>query len=121
MPKVKSNSSLLKKLKKSSAPKHNPFELKATRPKHQSVGERIRGVRGRPGESRQRGLDKRSSTILVEMQTRNKAGGLVDKRFGEGSIKTVEEKMQERYTRELQVILNLILICRNAIKAISTI
>lgn len=44
------------------------------------------------------------------MQRRNKAGGIVDRRFGENDpTMTPEEKMLERFTKEKQVTLSLLL------------
>lgn len=44
---------------------------------------------------------QRRQTLLVEMQRRNKVGGLIDRRFGEDDPNlSVEDKMIERYTRE---------------------
>ena len=42
--------------------------------------------------------------MLVEMRKRNKAGGILDRRFGENDpTMTSEEKMLERFTKEKQV------------------
>ncbi|KAI8865775.1 Nop14-like protein [Ramicandelaber brevisporus] len=82
----------------------NPFELKVNQSsKVSALGRTIRGTSGRPGISKQVGIDARKKTLLVEMQNRGKTGGLVDRRFGEGDITlTPEEKMLERFTRERQ-------------------
>lgn len=46
---------------------------------------------------------QRRQTLLVEMQRRNKVGGLIDRRFGEDDPNmSLEEKMMERFTREQQ-------------------
>lgn len=49
------------------------------------------------------GALQRRKTLLVEMQRRNKAGGIVDRRFGENDpTMTPEDRMLERFTREKQ-------------------
>jgi len=46
---------------------------------------------------------QRKKTLLVEMQKRNKAGGIVDRRFGENDpTMAPEDRMLERFTREKQ-------------------
>ncbi|KAL2257666.1 hypothetical protein VTK26DRAFT_9331 [Humicola hyalothermophila] len=87
----------------------NPFQFKtnARGPKFQVTTNRpdsdraAMGIKGRPGVSKAVGEEKRRQTILVEMQRRNKVGGLIDRRFGEDDPNmSVEDKMIERYTRE---------------------
>ncbi|KAF8424701.1 nucleolar protein 14 [Tirmania nivea] len=82
----------------------NPFELKTTRVKHDVSGRgKLKGVQGRPGISKQIGEETRKKTLLVEMQKRNKAGGIVDRRFGENDPTIApEDRMLERFTREKQ-------------------
>lgn len=47
--------------------------------------------------------NQRRQTLLVEMQRRNKVGGLIDRRFGEDDPNlSLEDKMIERFTREQQ-------------------
>lgn len=47
---------------------------------------------------------QRKRTLLVEMQRKNKVGGIMDRRFGENDpTMTPEEKMLERFTKEKQV------------------
>ncbi|CAG8476649.1 6796_t:CDS:10 [Acaulospora morrowiae] len=83
--------------------KVNPFELKVTRTKHNVLGKKVKGVQGRPGLKRQIGVEKRKKTLLVEMESKNKVGGVVDRRFGENNPDMPpEEKMLERFTREKQ-------------------
>ncbi len=36
----------------------NPFEIKSTRRKHEVIGQKVRGVVGKPGISRKRGEEK---------------------------------------------------------------
>ena len=46
---------------------------------------------------------KRKQTLLVDMQRRNKVGGILDRRFGEGdSSLNEEDKALERFAREKQ-------------------
>jgi len=53
---------------------------------------------------------QRKKTLLKELKNKGKTGGIVDKRFGEDNPNlTPEEKMQERFTKEKQVCLLLIL------------
>ncbi|KAH0607638.1 uncharacterized protein H6S33_002672 [Morchella sextelata] len=82
----------------------NPFEIKTTREKHSISGRgQIKGAKGRPGLSKQIGEENRKRTLLVEMQRKHKAGGIVDRRFGENDpTMTPEEKMLERFTKEKQ-------------------
>ncbi|EPS44656.1 hypothetical protein H072_1344 [Dactylellina haptotyla CBS 200.50] len=68
----------------------NPFELKQTKEKFSVTGGRK--VKG-----------SRRKTLLVEMQQRNKVGGIIDRRFGENDpTMAPEDKMLERFTREQQ-------------------
>ncbi|KXT07637.1 hypothetical protein AC578_10186 [Pseudocercospora eumusae] len=87
----------------------NPFELKPTnaRPeKFQSATQN--GPKGaykaalhRPGLTKSAGEEMRRSTLLPEMRRRNKVGGLVDRRIGEGDAgMTPEEKAVQRFARE---------------------
>ncbi|KAL1917482.1 uncharacterized protein VTP21DRAFT_3875 [Calcarisporiella thermophila] len=81
----------------------NPFELKTTKVKHDILGRRIKGSVGKPGASKQAGEINRKKSLLLELQTKNKAGGIIDRRFGENDPNmTPEEKMLERFTREKQ-------------------
>ncbi|RKP07461.1 nucleolar protein 14, partial [Thamnocephalis sphaerospora] len=81
----------------------NPFETKTTRQKHEVVGRKTKGIVGRPGLTKQVGEEKRRKTLLVEMHNKNKAGGIVDRRFGENDTNmSLEDKMLERFTKERQ-------------------
>ncbi|KAF8245940.1 Nop14-like protein [Wilcoxina mikolae CBS 423.85] len=82
----------------------NPFEVKKTKPKHEISGQgKIKGKEGRPGLSKSIGEELRKKTLLVEMQKRNKAGGIIDRRFGENDpTMAPEDRMLERFTREKQ-------------------
>ncbi|RUP49341.1 nucleolar protein 14 [Jimgerdemannia flammicorona] len=81
----------------------NPFEMKTTHTKFDILGRRVKGSVGRPTLTKQVGDDNRKKTLLVEMNRKNKAGGIVDRRFGENDpTLTAEERMLERFTREKQ-------------------
>ncbi|CAB4442152.1 unnamed protein product [Rhizophagus irregularis] len=81
----------------------NPFELKVNKVKHDVLGKKIKGVQGKPGLKRQIGIEKRMKTLLVEMENKNKVGGIVDHRFGENNSNiSPEEKFLERFTKERQ-------------------
>ncbi|CAE6487581.1 unnamed protein product [Rhizoctonia solani] len=72
----------------------NPFDERVTRVKHDVGGRKLKGVVGRPG---------RKKTLLVEYDQKDRAGGIVDRRFGENdATMTPEERMLERFTRERQ-------------------
>ncbi|GAB7364184.1 hypothetical protein MBLNU230_g4735t1 [Neophaeotheca triangularis] len=87
----------------------NPFEYKAvsSRPaKFQSTsrddaGGKYKQVLHRPGVSKSMGEQSRRATLLPEMQKRNKVGGLVDRRIGEGDTDmTPEERAAQRFAME---------------------
>ncbi|KZT60152.1 Nop14-like protein [Calocera cornea HHB12733] len=81
----------------------NPFEVKVTKLKHDVGGRKLKGVTGRPGLSKQVGLETRKKTLLPELEARNKAGSFVDRRFGENDPGMApEDRMLERFTRERQ-------------------
>ena len=92
----------------------NPFELKApSRPaKFQHANSHTNGVAKtgsykdvlhRPGVSKSAGEEMRKRMLLPELQRRNKVGGLVDKRIGEGDPgMTAEERAVQRYAQEKQ-------------------
>ncbi|KAI1356530.1 nucleolar protein 14 [Xylaria sp. FL0043] len=89
----------------------NPFDFKhnARGPKFQVTsnrpvkGDAAKGITGRPGDARAMGEERRRQTLLVEMNRRNKTGGIRDQRFGENDASmTYEEKMAQRFMREKQ-------------------
>ncbi|KAK9436324.1 rRNA maturation protein [Metarhizium brunneum] len=89
----------------------NPFDLKhaARGPKFDvttnrvATGDAAKGIRGRPGVARAVGEERRRETLLVDMQRRNKVGGIMDRRFGEyDPTMAPEDKMLERFAREKQ-------------------
>ncbi|KAL0938950.1 rRNA maturation protein [Colletotrichum truncatum] len=84
--------------------KHNPrgpkFEVTSNRP---PTGAAAKGINGRPSVAKSIGEQRRRETLLVEMQKRNKVGGILDRRFGENDpAMAEEEKMIERFAREKQ-------------------
>lgn len=84
--------------------KHNvrgpKFEVTSNRP---AAGNAAKGIYGRPTEAKAAGEQRRKETLLVEMQHRQKVGGLLDRRFGEDDANmTPEEKALERFALEKQ-------------------
>ncbi|KAH3671626.1 hypothetical protein OGAPHI_000330 [Ogataea philodendri] len=80
----------------------NPFDVKVTRNKREDMLEKKKVV-GRPGISKQVGEENRRAAFEAKRARKNKAGGLVDRRFGENnSALTAEEKMLERFVKERQ-------------------
>ncbi|CDZ98611.1 Nucleolar protein involved in 40S ribosome biogenesis [Phaffia rhodozyma] len=81
----------------------NPFEERTMRLKHDIGGRKLKGSSGRPGLSKQTGLEERQRTLLPALQNRNHTTTFQDRRFGESNpTLTPEEKMLERFTREKQ-------------------
>jgi nucleolar protein 14 len=89
----------------------NPFDLKhnVRGPKFEVTSNRpatdnaAKGIYGRPTEAKAAGEERRRETLLVEMQRRNKVGGILDRRFGEDNADmTPEEKALERFALEKQ-------------------
>lgn len=87
----------------------NPFEIKTTSraPKFEVTsnktmsGRITKSVKHRPGVTKGLGEEARRKTLLVEMQRRNKVGGIMDRRFGENDpTMAPEDKMLERYAQE---------------------
>jgi nucleolar protein 14 len=85
----------------------NPFELKPTNARPQKFehatasGGNYKAVLHRPGVTKSAGEDARRATLLPELQRRNKVGGLVDRRIGEGDVDmTPEERAVQRFARE---------------------
>ncbi|KAH8676303.1 nucleolar protein 14 [Xylariales sp. PMI_506] len=84
--------------------KHNvrgpKFEVTTNRP---ATGNAAKGIHGRPSEARTAGEERRRQTLLVEMQRRNKVGGILDRRFGENDpTMAPEDRMMERFAMETQ-------------------
>ncbi|KAH9045291.1 Nop14-like protein [Lactarius pseudohatsudake] len=83
--------------------KLNPFDVKVTKLKHDVGGRKLKGVSGKPAQSKQAGIDLRKKTLLKEFEEKGRAGGIIDRRFGENDpTLTPEERMLERFTRERQ-------------------
>ncbi|KAF2674926.1 Nop14-like protein [Microthyrium microscopicum] len=89
----------------------NPFEVKhLSRPSKHDIttpstlnGKTANGALGRPGISKSLGEQKRQKTLLLEVQGRNKVGGIIDRRIGEDDPNmTAEEKALQRYSWERQ-------------------
>ncbi|KAF7294153.1 hypothetical protein HMN09_01143700 [Mycena chlorophos] len=81
----------------------NPFDVKVTKLKHDVGGRKVKGVVGKPAQSRQAGLEQRKKTLLKEYEEKGRAGGILDRRFGENDPSmSVEDRMLERFTRERQ-------------------
>ncbi|KAG0175439.1 nucleolar complex protein 14 [Apophysomyces sp. BC1015] len=82
---------------------YSPFEMKVTRTKFDVIGRKVKGTSGKPTLSKQVGEENRKKTLLTEMKSKNRTGGIIDKRFGENNPSlTPEEKMLERFTKEKQ-------------------
>ncbi|ESK89370.1 nucleolar protein 14 [Moniliophthora roreri MCA 2997] len=83
--------------------KLNPFDTKVTKLKHDVGGRKLKGVTGKPAKSKMAGIEQRKKTLLKEVEERGRAGGIVDRRFGENDpTMSLEERMLERFTREQQ-------------------
>ncbi|PNS20341.1 hypothetical protein CAC42_5791 [Sphaceloma murrayae] len=84
----------------------NPFEIKAParNAKFASMSDRNAPVTvGRPGVTKSMGEKTRRQNLLPELQTRNKSGGIVDRRIGEDdATMTPEERALQRFIREKQ-------------------
>ncbi|KAK5172189.1 nucleolar complex protein 14 [Saxophila tyrrhenica] len=95
----------------------NPFEFRApsSRPPKFSnandrpvangnrTGGKYKDVLHRPGVSKSAGEEMRKATLLPELRRRNKVGGLVDRRIGEGDEGlTAEERAVQRFAQEKQ-------------------
>ncbi|KAK2873451.1 hypothetical protein FQN49_002358 [Arthroderma sp. PD_2] len=84
----------------------NPFEIRApVRPSKFAVttARPEKSAAHRPGVTRGLGEERRKETLLKELQSRNKVGGLLDRRFGENDPSmTPEQRAAERYARESQ-------------------
>lgn len=86
----------------------NPFQFKtnARGPKFEVTTdkpEKKKGILGRPGVAKALGEERRKETLLVEMQRRNRVGGIFDRRFGEGDPNmTPETAAAQRFAMEKQ-------------------
>ncbi|KAJ3917415.1 nucleolar protein 14 [Lentinula edodes] len=83
--------------------KLNPFDLKVTKLKHDVGGRKLKGVTGKPAQSKTAGIEQRKKTLLKEYEERHRTGGIIDRRFGENDpTMSLEERMLERFTKERQ-------------------
>ncbi|KAL1965966.1 hypothetical protein VTN77DRAFT_4906 [Rasamsonia byssochlamydoides] len=89
----------------------NPFDVKATVKSvkfdvtSKDGASKKAGAVGyvRPGVTKSLGEEKRRETLLKELHSRNKVGGILDRRFGENDpTMTPEERAAERFARESQ-------------------
>lgn len=86
----------------------NPFQFKtnARGPKFAVTTDKPepkKGIVGRPGMAKALGEERRKETLLVEMQRRNRIGGIFDRRFGEGDPSlTPEAAAAQRFALEKQ-------------------
>jgi nucleolar protein 14 len=82
----------------------NPFEVKAParRDKFEVASNKVsKPAIGRPGVTRGLGEERRRETLLKEMQSRNRVGALLDRRFGENDpTMTPEQRAAERFARQ---------------------
>jgi nucleolar protein 14 len=78
----------------------NPFDVKVTKNKRADAMQKKLTV-GKPGITKQIGEENRRREFESKMERKGKAGGIIDRRFGEGNSKlSSEEKMLERFTKE---------------------
>lgn len=86
----------------------NPFQFKtnARGPKFAVTTDKPdskKGILGRPGMAKALGEQKLKETLLVDMQRRNRVGGIFDRRFGEGDPSlTPEAAAAQRFALEKQ-------------------
>ncbi|OXV09322.1 hypothetical protein Egran_02918 [Elaphomyces granulatus] len=86
----------------------NPFEIKApVKSVKFGVATSSKAIRDRdyvrPGVTKSLGEERRRATLLKELHSRSKVGGILDRRFGENDpTMTPEEKAAERFARESQ-------------------
>lgn len=82
----------------------NPFEIKTpARPAKFEVtsNKPSKSGPGRPGVTKGLGEERRRETLLKEMQSRNKVGGILDRRFGENDpTMTPEQRAAERFAKQ---------------------
>ncbi|CUS23076.1 LAQU0S08e01596g1_1 [Lachancea quebecensis] len=81
----------------------NPFDVKMNRDKRNAEAKKAVQPVGKPGISKQIGEEQRKQVYEAKRKSKNRLGGLLDRRFGENfKGLTEEEKMLERFTREKQ-------------------
>ncbi|GAX76160.1 hypothetical protein CEUSTIGMA_g3604.t1 [Chlamydomonas eustigma] len=69
----------------------NPFELKKSKTKFETVGRRIKGANKNVIKAREEAVNKRKRTLLVEYKQLRKANTFVDRRFGENDSSLTED------------------------------
>lgn len=89
----------------------NPFQFhtNARGPKFEVTSNKAptanasKAIKRRPGVTKALGEERRRETLLVEMQRRNKVGGILDRRIGENDPSMApEEKALQRFAMEKQ-------------------
>ncbi|BFZ55519.1 nucleolar complex protein 14 [Savitreella phatthalungensis] len=81
----------------------NPYEVQMNRTKFAVGGRKVKGDQGRPGAAASAAERMRVETLGRQREMRGRAGGIVDRRFGEGRTDLTPEEVQlERFTRERQ-------------------
>jgi nucleolar protein 14 len=83
----------------------NPFEIKQPARKDKfdvTSNKAVKKTGGsRPGVTKGLGEERRRATLLKEIQSRSKVGGILDRRFGENDPKmTPEQRAAERFARQ---------------------
>jgi nucleolar protein 14 len=83
----------------------NPFEIKQPARKDKFDVTSNKAVKktgaSRPGVTKGLGEERRRATLLKEIQSRSKVGGILDRRFGENDPKmTPEQRAAERFARQ---------------------
>jgi nucleolar protein 14 len=83
----------------------NPFEVKQSARKDKfdvtSNKPAKKNGPGRPGVTKGLGEERRRATLLKEIQSRSKVGGILDRRFGENDpTMTPEQRAAERFARQ---------------------
>jgi nucleolar protein 14 len=83
----------------------NPFEIKQSARKDKFDVTSNKPVKkigtSRPGVTKSLGEERRRATLLREIQSRSKVGGILDRRFGENDLQmTPEQKAAERFARQ---------------------
>jgi nucleolar protein 14 len=83
----------------------NPFEIQQSARKDKFDVTSNKPVKkigaSMPGVTKSLGEEKRRATLLKEMQSRSKVGGILDRRFGENNPKmTPEQRASERFARQ---------------------
>ena len=88
--------SALKLLKNGQKRESNPFELKYCKSKHSIFNKKVKGEKGKPALARKRGIQKRVETIGQELAKKSRTNDFQDKRFGEFSKMSMQDKLMAR-------------------------